>query len=302
MSSCSPTKATPSRTACKAFGTEHGKTETNKHGEITPEYIDYNRDDVLATTELLEKTLGEYYRHPVDLQPTKAYSPASLGKAYLRAMGIEPVLKRQPDFPKDVLGYAMNAYFGGRAECRIRRCAVPVAYTDFTSMYPTVNALMGNWDLLTARRIEVVDAKRETQELLARVSADDCFSPDLWPQLRVLVKVRPAGQALPTRARYDRRRPIRSAKNHKKERQSQSWQIGINYLTSDKPLWVALPDLIAAKVLGGEVPEVLEALRLVPRRSADRPFWGAAARLHRGRPDNDRLLSSRHRRASARAR
>jgi hypothetical protein len=251
------------KTACKAFGVKD-KPETDKHGEITPEYIRYNRDDVLASTELLEATLAEYHRHPVDLQATKAYSPASLGKAYLRVMGIEPVLKRQPDFPKEVLGYAMNAYFGGRAECRIRRCAVPVAYTDFTSMYPTVNALMGNWDLLTARRIEIVDATRETEELLARVSVDDCFAPDLWPQLRVLVKVRPSGQALPTRARYDRRRTAGSAKDHKKERQSQSWQIGINHLTSDKPLWVALPDLVAAKALGGEVPEILEALRLVP--------------------------------------
>ncbi len=250
--------------ACKAFQTEHGKTETKKHGEITPKYIRYNRNDVLATTELLEKTLAEYYRHPVDLRPTKAYSPASLGKAYLRAMGIEPVLQRQPDFPKEVLGYAMNAYFGGRAECRIRRTPVPVAYTDFTSMYPTVNALMDNWGLLTARRIEVTDAKEEAQELLDTVSLDDCFLPTLWPQLRVLVRVRPGGQVLPVRARYDRRHAPRSAKSHKKEGQSQSWQIGLNHLTSDKPLWVALPDLVAAKVLGGAVPEVLEAVRLVP--------------------------------------
>ena len=60
-------------------------------------------------------------------------------------MGIEPVLARQPDFPREVLGYAMNAFFGGRAECRIRRTPLPVVYTDFTSMYPTVNALLGNW-------------------------------------------------------------------------------------------------------------------------------------------------------------
>jgi hypothetical protein len=250
--------------ACEAFGVEHGKTKPNKHGEITPEYIDYNRRDVLATTELLEKTLAEYYRHPVDLQPTQAYSPASLGKAYLRALGIAPVLNRQSDFRKDVLGYAMQAYFGGRADCRLRRLPVPVAYTDFTSMYPSVNALMDNWRLLTAKRIEVLDATREVQELLARVTIDDCFAPELWPQLRVLVKVRPSGQPLPTRARYDRRRVPASAKARNKERQGQGWQIGINYLTSEKPLWLALPDLIAAKILGGKVPEVLEAWNLVP--------------------------------------
>jgi hypothetical protein len=236
--------------ACEAFGVEHGKTKAEKHGEITPAYIAYNRRDVQATTELLEKTLAEYYRHPVDLQPTKAYSPASLGKAYLRAMGIRPVLERQPGFLKKVLGYAMNAYFGGRAECRIRRQAVPVAYTDFTSMYPTVNALMGNWELLTARHIRVDDAQADVEQLMTSVSADDCFSPKFWPQLRVLVKIRPSGQPLPTRAKYDHR--------------NQAWQIGINKLTSSRPVWVALPDLIAAKLLGGETPEILEALRLVP--------------------------------------
>jgi hypothetical protein len=249
--------------ACKAFGVKHGKTKAKQHGVITPDYIDYNRRDVLATSELLEKTLAEYYRHPVDLRPTQAYSPASLGKAYLRTMGIAPVLSRQPDFRKDVLGYAMQAYFGGRADCRLRRLAVPVAYTDFTSMYPSVNALMDNWRLLTAKRIEVVDATREVKELLERVTIEDCFAPELWPQLRVLVKVRPCGQPLPTRARYDRRRAPVSAKAVKKERQGQSWQIGVNHLTSEQPLWFALPDLIGAKVLGGGVAEVLEALRLV---------------------------------------
>ena len=38
-------------------------------------------------------------------------------------------------FPKAVLGYAMTAYYGGRAECRVRRTPVPVVYLDFLSMY-----------------------------------------------------------------------------------------------------------------------------------------------------------------------
>jgi len=33
------------------------------------------------------------------LDPDQAYSPASIGRAYLRAMGIRPILERQPDFP-----------------------------------------------------------------------------------------------------------------------------------------------------------------------------------------------------------
>jgi hypothetical protein len=75
-------------TACKAFGVEHGKQNIAAHGVVTEEYIDYNRRDVLATAELAEKLIAEFEKHPIALQATKAYSPASIGKAYLRAMGI----------------------------------------------------------------------------------------------------------------------------------------------------------------------------------------------------------------------
>jgi hypothetical protein len=76
----------------------HGKQNVEEHGKVTPEYVDYARRDVLATAELLEKLLVEFDRHPLALAPTRAFSPASIGKAYLRAMGIRPPLERQPGF------------------------------------------------------------------------------------------------------------------------------------------------------------------------------------------------------------
>src|SRR5207249_3668970 len=114
-----------------------------------------NRRDVLATLELAEKLLEEYDKHPIKLQPTKAYSPASIGKAYLRTMGITPILERQPDFPKKYLGYAQSAFFGGRTSAHIRKIAAPVVYTDFLSMYPTVNRLMNLWSFVVAEKINV---------------------------------------------------------------------------------------------------------------------------------------------------
>lgn len=51
--------------ACKAFEVEHAKSEATEHGKVTPEYISYNRRDVLATWELTIKLLEEYDRHPV---------------------------------------------------------------------------------------------------------------------------------------------------------------------------------------------------------------------------------------------
>jgi DNA polymerase type B, organellar and viral len=143
--------------ACEAFEVEHGKQRAEHHGTITNEYIDYNCRDVLATAELAAKLLAEYDKLPIKLQPTKAYSPASIGKAYLQAMGIRPILDRQPDFPKAYLGHAQSAFFGGRTSAHIRKTAVPVVYTDFLSMYPTVNSLMGLWQFVTAREITIVE-------------------------------------------------------------------------------------------------------------------------------------------------
>ena len=236
--------------ACKDFGVEAGKHETEEHGIINPSYIDYNRRDVEATAELFTKLMAEYRLHGLDLPATHAYSPASLGKAYLRRMGIRPVLDRQPNFDRDVLGYSMAAYFGGRTECRIRRSELPVVYCDFLSMYPTVNSLMGLWGLLTADSIEVAEATSDVETLLDDITFDDCFDPTVWRQLPVLVEVEPDGDILPLRAGY--------------AETGNGWQIGVNPVRSDRPLWYALPDVVASKILTGHGPQILRALRLVP--------------------------------------
>src|SRR6185312_14477078 len=83
------------KSACEAFGVEDGKMEVSGHGKITEEYIHYNRRDVAASSQLAEKLLQEYDLHPISLPETKAFSPASIGKAYLRGMGITPISQRQ---------------------------------------------------------------------------------------------------------------------------------------------------------------------------------------------------------------
>src|SRR5262249_33543484 len=141
-------------------------------------------------------------RHPITLPPTKAYSPASIAKAYLQAMSILPPLHRQPDFSRELLGAAMVSFYGGRAECRIRCSPAPVANVDFLSMYPTDNTLMGLWRHLTAERIETRDVTDHVRELVETVTIDDCFEATFWPQLLTLVQIEPDGDVLPTRADY----------------------------------------------------------------------------------------------------
>jgi hypothetical protein len=240
--------------ACEAFNVTHGKHHAEQHGVINDDYIDYCRRDVLATSELYERAMADYARHPVDLQATKAYSPASIAKAYLRAMGIVPILERQPDFPRDVLGYSMASFYGGRAECHIRRVALPVTVVDFTSMYPTVDALMGLWNILTAARVDIVDATDEIQALLDAVTLDDCFNPDFWPRLVGIAQLVPDGDILPVRARYSH---------------APGWNIGINPLHADEPMWFSIADLMASKLLTGRPPRITRALRVVAPGTSD---------------------------------
>jgi hypothetical protein len=235
--------------ACKEYRVEHGKVAAEEHGHITPEYIDYCRNDVLATTELYEKAVNEYARHPIELQDTRIFSPASVAKAYLRVMGITPILDRMPHFPAEILGAAMSAYYGGRAETMIRRTPMPVRVYDFTSMYPTVDSLMNLWELLTHERIDTVDATDEVRALLATVTLDECFDPARWPSFVGIAEVAPDGDILPVRAAYG---------------DGPEWNIGINRLHSTQPLWFTIPDLIAATLLSGRAPRILRAVRFVP--------------------------------------
>ena len=242
--------------ACRAFGVEHGKQHVARHGVVTRKYIDYNRRDVQATSELAVKLLAEYAKHPINLQPTKAYSSASIGKAYLRAMGITPILERQADFPAAYLGFAQTAFFGGRTSAHIRKFPVPVVYVDFLSMYPTVNALMDLQRFLIARKVRVVEhCQAEIEAFLRTLTADKLFCQDTWKRLPAFVKVIPNGDLLPSRAKYSIA--------------SNDWQVAVNYLhPSDyapfEGLWFSLPDVVASVLLTRKIPAIVDAFELVP--------------------------------------
>jgi hypothetical protein len=245
--------------ACELFSVEHGKQKVKRHGLVTPKYIEYNRRDVLATCELTEKLLAEYELHPVPLQVTKAYSPASIGKAYLEAMGIVPILARMPNFPKRYLGYAESAFFGGRASAHVRKVPVPVVYTDFLSQYSTVNVLMGLWNFVTASEIRVIeDAREELGALLREVTPGWLLDQSNWKRLAGFARIIPDGDVLPLRAKYG----------------GNDWQIGVNYIhaSSGDPndaLWYSWPDLVASVLLSGKQPRIVEAFTIEPVGKAE---------------------------------
>ena len=100
--------------ACEDFHVE-GKADHKPCGKITREELEYCRGDVAASHRLLNAMMEEFNRNPVELQPDKAYSPASIAKAYLQAMAIKKP-KQHFKAANKALGIAMQSYYGGRAE------------------------------------------------------------------------------------------------------------------------------------------------------------------------------------------
>jgi hypothetical protein len=236
--------------ACERFQTAHQKTQPTEHGRITREYVQYNINDTLATYDLYLKMIERYNSFHLAGPPENAYSPASIGKQYLKRMGIKPFLEQNPTFPPEVLGHIMTTYFGGRSEVRIRKKPVKVRYMDFASMYPSLFTLMGLWPFLTAERIECVEATKEVQRLVEDADLKTLRNPTLWQQMVVIVQVQPDDDVLPVRAHYG---DIRV------------YNIGFNHLTSPDPLWYTLSDVLASKVLIGRSPKILRAIRFVPK-------------------------------------
>src|SRR5271167_138440 len=177
--------------------------------------------------------------------PHRVYSEASLGKAYLREMGIAPWRQVQPDFDPEIIGAIMSSYFGGRAEVHRRREIVQTLYTDFTSMYPTVCSLLGLWRFVIALGMTHEDATADAQAFLDRATVANLKRSETWRELLVLVQVVPDADIFPVRARYGSE-PIAT--------------IGLNYLSAHQPLWFTLADCLASKLLES-VRKVYEGLQ-----------------------------------------
>lgn len=164
-------------------------------------------------------------------------------------MGIKPFLEKNPSFPKEVLGYMMTAYFGGRTEVRVRKQPVTVSYIDFTSMYPTVYALTGMDAFLKADKIKIHENTQEIQAFLDNVQAEDLRNPETWKILPCICQIQPENDIFPVRAKYGNKH---------------TYNIGLNYVKSDVPLWYSLADLVGSKMLTGKTPRIMKALSFKP--------------------------------------
>lgn len=234
----------------KFLATATQKRSIDEHGgPLTSAYVDYAVDDVQATWECYQALLTKLRAHALTkTRPSAILSEASIGKALLKQMGIRPFREVQPDFPDRLTGIIMSAYYGGRSEVRLRRVHTQVLYCDFLSMYPTVCTLMGLWRFVIASGMNWEDTTAETRAFIDGVGLEDLQKPDAWKALTTLVKLKPNHDILPVRTKYS----------------GESQTIGLNFLTSENPLWFTLADVIATKILTGNTPKIVEAIRFAP--------------------------------------
>lgn len=235
--------------ACNKFKTETRKIRSETHGKITPKYIEYNINDVKATHSLYLKLKAEFENYNLKTPITKLYSPASIGKGYIKEMNIKPFLEKNPKFPKEILGYMMTTYYGGRSEVRYRKKPIEINLIDFLSMYPTVNILQNLWKFVIAEKVKCFDDTENLKKLVESITLKDLQNLETWKLLTAIVQVLPDKDILPIRSKYGNK---------------ETYNIGLNYLTSSKPIWYTLSDVIASKLLTGKAPMILKGYRFKP--------------------------------------
>ena len=241
------------KSACEEWKVP-GKLDHKPTGEVTLEEINYCRGDVAATLRLLNAQLREYETYPISLPPEKAISPASLAKSFKDSMGLEKPAVKFTNLPEWIHGVAMESYYGGRSEVRIRNVEVPVVLLDYTSNYPASAALLNTWNLEIAATIEIEDITNEVKTILTSVNHNTLLDSTFWAQLNFMAKVVPDGQLLPVRTVFS------------EESGAEDTNIGLNPLFSSSGLWSTGPDLANAALHSHPI-KIVKAMRLVPSDS-----------------------------------
>ena len=254
------------RSAGKAFGAYTRKMQAPELGGVDRKSLVYGRQDVRATWALFKALRAEYKRHPfatfaneqhkpkTGLYMGQLYSSASIAKQYLRLLGIAPLLEKQPDFKRKYLGWFIAAYFGGRADVRVRRLDVPIRLLDFTAMYATIFCLQRLDRILTAPMVRMQPVTGEIRALVGQMASDNpsvsLFDPKVWLKLNCLVLVDPSWAILPIRMRNAEKDP---------------YTVAVTPIDTPEGRWYPLGDVLGSLLLGGPAPTILRAIRAVPK-------------------------------------
>jgi hypothetical protein len=249
--------------ACRLYGVRPPRPFGLHIDSVTSDVVSALRDRARALGELAHVMICDWNRiggparrvpcpprtrmRPGETLPGACASPATLVKGALELMGVPRF--HDTGLLDAVKGRAMASYCGGRVECRVPGFELPVRYVDIWKAYSTVGALIGASAHLVARSEEVVPCAEEARRLVREVGLEGLRDPALWRTAGlVFCKVRPRGDLIPTMIQVSDRHDISTVI-------APVW---------GPPRWVTLLDLLASRLLGGPVPEILDAFRVVP--------------------------------------
>ncbi len=238
----------------RAFRSKWLKEEwPGPHGaDITAPYLDYVVNDVRSTFGTWCGERDVYRQQGLSKAPWRVYSGASIAKALFDEIGYPKFTKQHKDFPPEIMGKIMSAYYGGRSEVLIRLEPRECRLCDFKSQYPFVNDAMFLDRFRVAEKIEIRECRERIQELL-RLSADELFDflqdRNNWQQLCCFVQVKLDRNVVPIRASFG----------------GDTVNIATTYVTSPYPTYYALPDILGSRLLDETRPlEILDAFELDP--------------------------------------
>ena len=271
------------KSACKknVFNTHTHKMNMQELGGINRRTLTYGRQDVRVTWALYRKLRHEYAHHPFatfENERSKPkdgrymgqlYSSASIAKQYLRLLGITALLEKRPRLRLSHVGHAIAAYFGGRADVRVRKTDVPVRVLDFTSMYATIFCLQRLDTLLAAPSIGVQVVTAEIKALVEDFTSNNglamLYNPKMWLKLNCLVLVDPNWAILPVRFRQVKPGRISEANPAgSRKAKEEPYTIAVTPLGAPQARWYTLADVLASILLGGPAPKIRRAIRFIP--------------------------------------
>lgn len=235
--------------ACKAYHTTYKKQKAKEHGKITAPYIKYCINDVDATYSLYQNAKKDFDSYELNIPITQVYTPATIGKEFLKQMGVKSFFEKNSDFSPEMIGKMMTCYIGGRVEDKIRKAPTLVNVLDFLSMYPTVCTLQNLWKFVIADHIEYKEDTKEISNFIEKFTLQDVQRPENWTKMQGIILLEPQEDVLPIRASFG---------------QKHAWNIGIESVSSKIPLWYSIADVIASKLYTGKMPKILKAYRFIP--------------------------------------
>ena len=128
----------------------------------------------------------------------KILSEASLGKAYLKQMGVRPFREVQPDFPPYLTGHNYERLFRRTGGGALAAGNSPGALLRFPLNVSDRLHPHGAMALRHCPRNGMVEFdRRKSGRSSDSISLDELQRPEFWPLLTTLVRVKPASRHIP---------------------------------------------------------------------------------------------------------